>query len=248
MSKKIIAVDINEVLRALAQQFDTMYRKEFETEDGEEVEAIYSYDFFKDYPFKDKTEEISYLNEDLPDDISPLDYQLDEEGNSKIDNLAFEKEYVEKTAEEVYKEFMYKDYCFEIFGAANKMYRQLDVDFEKFIKKYMDQYDIRIFSKENWFTIPPTLFFLSNMRSRIRTYHFLENIEDIFDIADIIITTDPALISGNKNGTKVVKLDRPYNTELKGENLKALFIKDLTDNEDFEKLIEYKKEVTEDGK
>ena len=238
MSKKIIGIDINEVLRARWIQFDRFYYDEF-GEDGI-PEKPYVYDFWKEYEWKDSEETVDYLNEELPDDISPLDYQINEEtGEAPVDSLAFKKEFKLVTAREKYKKFMYEDFLFEIHGSAPKMYKNLQIDLDKFYTKYKDQFDIRIISKENWFTIPPTLFFLSTLMSRINTYHFVENNEEIWNTVDYMITTDPELINNSYEG-KSIKLLRPYNEEIKGD-FEAIQIFDLIENKDFENFINFKK-------
>ena len=150
MNKKIIGIDINEILRARWLQFDKYYVSEFGDEGAPSEEEAYVYDFFNNYKFNDVEENETYLNEDLPDDISPLDYQLDENGKAKVDSLAFENKKVKLSSKDVYNRFMYQDYCFEIFGSAPKMYPNVDRDAEKFFRKYKDQFEIMIVSKENY--------------------------------------------------------------------------------------------------
>lgn len=240
MSKKVIGIDLNEIFRAKWIQFDRYYREEFGDEGAPPDEEAYVYDFFKNYKFEDVEEEEKFLNEDLPDDINPLDYQLDENGESKVDAFAFKKEKTKLTAKEVFNRFIYDHYRSEIFGFAPTMYRNIDVDANKFYKKYMDQFEIVIFSKENFMTIQPTLFFISKLKTSFKSYHLLESNEEIWNKVDILITTDPELLKAPE-GKTVIKLNRPYNTEEKGD-YDALNLIDLLDNKDFEKLIDYKKE------
>ena len=138
----------------------------------------------------------------------------------------------------------------EIFGNSQKIYRNVDVDVEKFYKQYKDQFDIRIVCKENWFTIPPTLFFLSKVRTRFKHLHFVENESEMWDIADIMITTDPKVIKAKPDNKDVIMLKRPYNVdpeslEIIDKDIKdnvshsVMNIIDLMDDADFEKVIEY---------
>ena len=238
-NKKVIGIDINEILRSLWMQFDKYYVEEFGEENAPDESEAYVYDFYKNYTWNDIEEEVKILNEDIPDDISPLDYQVNEKGESNIDFLAFKSEKLKLTAKEVYNRFLYQDYLFEIFGSAPKMYTHVDKDVEKFYLKYKDQFDVIIVSKENWFSISPTLFFLSKLMPKFRTYFFGETNEEIWDKVDILITTDPELLKKPKNKT-LVKLERPYNKNIDADHIKLNII-DLVDDKNFENLVNYKK-------
>ena len=173
MSKKRIGIDINEVIRMLWNQFDKYYIEEFGDENVKDELEAYTMDFWNDYHWEDMEETINYLNEDLPDNISPTQYQIDEKtGVAPVDHMAFRKRSEIIPAREVYKRFLYEDFCLEIFGMANGMYRGIDRDIEKFFIKYKDQFELSIVSKENWFTIAPTLFFLSKIGCKFNNYNF----------------------------------------------------------------------------
>jgi hypothetical protein len=247
MSKKLkIGIDINEVLRARWLQFDRFYDQEFGTEDSE---TKYEFDLFGKYPWKDTVEVEKELKEpdDMPADINPIDYQLDKDGEAPADIFLF-KAPVEKhlTVKEVYNRFMYEDFLFEIFASAPMMYKDMDVHVNRFQEKYRDTVDFTIVSKENRFSIPSTLFFLSKIRSRFTEFRFVETNEEMFEGLDILITADPELLDGVVPSKSVVKLLRPYNEKcFSGEITPVFQINDLIDNEEFEKLIDYIKPVTE---
>lgn len=246
MKKIKIGIEVDEILRAKWLQFDRYYVTEF----GEEgvPEQPYSFDFFNDYKFEDKIEERIELKEpeDMPENINPIDYQVNEDGEANADIFINKpKEKVEVTAKELYNRFMYEDYCFEIHGSAPQMYKELDLHLGKFFKKYSDHVDFVIVSKENWFTTPPTLFFLSKVLSRFKRYVFVEEDSELWDDVDVLITTNPKAITNKPEGKKLIKLDRPYNMDLTTESDlpgKYLQVNDLYENEEFEKLIEYKKQ------
>ena len=246
MSKLKIGIDVNEILRALWLKFDKCYVIEF-GEESVSKNTKYSYDYLTDYKWNETIEEIKMLNEKLPDDINPLDYQVDPKtGEAPIDSLAFKKEKKTLTRKEVYNRFMYEDYLFEIFGGASVMYRNMEVDVENFREKYSEFVDFYIVSKENKFSIPPTLFFLSRTITRFNKYLFLDDINDVWDDVDVLITTDPKILdAGTPEDKKIIKLSRPYNVESQDGSIKTelLQIKDLIDNEDFEKIINYNKKL-----
>jgi len=199
----------------------------------------YKFDLRNDYVWEEGEETTKFLNEELPENISPIDYAIDEEtGEAPVDSLAFKAETKMITADEKYKRFLYEDYLFEIHGAAPPMYKRLDKDLEKFFMQYKDQFEIKIVSKENWFSIPPTLFFLSKLMPRISKYIFVETNEEIWDSIDILITTDPELFDRPAE-KKVIKLSRPYNEENESD-FSAIQLVELVDNEEFQTLIEFK--------
>ena len=64
---------------------------------------------------------------------------------------------------------------------------------------------------------------------------------DMWDNVDVLITTDPEILSiGIPWGKKLIKLKRPYNENYNDNNLEVLHIFDLIDNKVFEKIIKYK--------
>jgi len=244
MSKLRIGIDVNEVLRARWLQFDRFYAQEF-GEEGIPEDQPYVYDFFNDgYVWKDTVEEIKEMREpeDTPEDINPIDYQLDDKGEASADFMLFKPvEKITLTAREVYNRFMYEDFLFELHGAAPKMYPQLDLDVNNFLQKYEKTVNFTVMSVENRFSIPPTLFFLSKIQARFRDYKFLDNVLDMWKHVDVLITTDPEILKlGAPWGKKLIKLKRPYNEKIKAGSLEVLQIADLTNNQDFEKIIKYK--------
>ena len=242
MNKKVrIGIDIDEVLRAKWLQFDRFYAQEF----GEEgiPEEPYSYDFFNDYAWSDVVEKTNILTEDVEmlENITPMDYQPDEEGNVVADIMLFNTEEIKLTAKEVYERFMYVDFCFEIFGTAPQAYKGLDYHFNEFYKKYRNFIDIIIVSNENKMTIPPTLFFLSKMTCRADKY-ILDCVgEEKFKDVDILITADPEILVANTpKGKRVIKIERPFNMGFSGSELEVIQLFELVGNKEFEKLIKYK--------
>lgn len=243
MKKIKVGIVIDEVLRAKWIQFDRFYAQEF-GEEGIPEEQPYVYDYFKEYAWNDTVESFNELKEpeDMPDDINPIHYQVDKDGKADADAFIMkEKVETKYSAREVYNRFMYQDFLLEIHGAAPKMYPQLDLHLNNFIEKYQDNVEFVILSVENKFSIPPTLFFLSKISCRIKNYKFLNNHLDMWKECNILITTDPETLNvGSPWGKKVVKLNRPYNTDTKKGDIEVLQVADLIENADFQKLIKYK--------
>ena len=244
-SKLNVGIDINEVFRAKWLQFDRFYVQEFGDE-GVPKTNPYMYDLFNSYEWKDKTEEIKELKEpeDMPNDITPLDYQLDNNtGESKADYILFKKpEKNHLPAKEVYNRFMYEDYVFEIHASAPIMYKGMDLHVNNFHDKYQNSANFTLLSVENKYSIPPTLFFLSKMISRFRSYQFVNKSLDMWNHVDLLITSDPEILKlGKPWGKNLIKVRRPYNENIKFSGLEILQINDLIGNKDFEKIIKYKK-------
>ena len=237
MNKKVIGIDINEVLRARWLQFDKFYVDEFGEDGAPPEEEAYVYDFFGKYKWEDLEEEVKYLNEDLPEDINPIHYQVDENGKSDADTFLFDTKIEKLTAKEVYNRFLYKDFCFEIHASAPKIYPAVDRHAEKFYMEFKDQFEVIIVSKENWFSIQPTLFFLSKLTPRFKTYFFGENNDDIWNKVDYLITTDPELLEKPSDNKKVIKMLRPYNIDLKAD-LEINNLIDLVEIENYGNILE----------
>ncbi len=244
MRKIKVGISIDEILRAKWLQFDRYYVQEF-GEDGV-PDNPYVYDFFNNYKFNDIVEKIKELKEpeDTPDDINPIYYEVDKKtGEAPADVFLFKKEQeVKLNAKEVYNRFMYEDFLFEIHGAAPAMYKNIDLDINKLIKKYESRVDFHVLSVENWFTIPPTLFFLSKISCRFKNYRFVDKSMDMWNDIDVLITSDPVILElGVPWGKKLIKVNRPYNENIKKCSFEIIQIKELIDNPQFEKIIKYKK-------
>jgi len=236
MNKPIIGIDINEIIRGRWQKFDQCYVSEFGI-DGV-IEPFDTFDFRNHYKFENIIQTTNFLNEELPEEVSPLEYIVNPKTNeAPVDAFAFKSEIENISSNAAYKKFLYEDYVFEIFGAAPLLYKNVEVDFEKFYKKYKDTFDIRIISKENILSIPSTLFFLSKAISRYMSYHFFEDSNVIWNMMDCIITTDPELIKSKPINKKVIKFNRQWNEQLTGD-LNVTSIIDILNYNDIEKLFQ----------
>ena len=246
MKKIKIGIDIDEILRAKWVQFDRYYVEEFGEEGLPKDKEPYTNDYFKHYKWKDTVEKRKYLKdpEKTPETINPLDYQVDENNEATADSALFKpEEKTELTAKEVYNRFMYEDYVLEIHGTAPVMYKGMELHIDKFLNKYKDFAEFVLISKENWFSIPPTLFFLSKMMSKFKEYRFVEDFSEYwFEDVDLIITANPEVLINKPNNKKHIKPLRPYNEEFKcGEVMDILQLNDLIENSEFEKLVNYNK-------
>jgi hypothetical protein len=236
-----VGIDINEVIRARWLQFDKFYEQEFGAQGAPEGHV---YDFFSNYKWEDGVETSMELKEpeDVPEGINPTDYQVDDKtGEAPADIFLFNKEEKRLTARERYNKFLYEDFVYEIHGSAPLMYRGLDFELKEFYYKYGKAADFTMLSVENVFSIPSTLFFLSKITSRFSNYRFVEKAADMWKHVDVLVTTDPGLLQqGAPWNKRLIKVNRPYNQDLKAGSMTVTHFKELSGNKYFEKIIRYK--------
>lgn len=229
MAKKILAIDLDEVIRSKWIQFDRFYAQEF-GEDGIKM-PFDTYDLRNHYEFNDTTEQINLFNEDLPEDISPREYIVDKEtGVAPVDFMAFRKREETATADETYNKFLYEDFVIEIFGSAPPLYRGLDIDLRRFKELYKEEVEVILFSVGREESISPTLFFLSKIRPNIKKYLFLDNGSEIWNEVGtngIVITTDPSIVVSKGAEQKVVVLTRPHNMSITGADYTGMNLQDF---------------------
>ncbi len=231
--KKIIAIDIDEVIRSKRLQFDRYYAQEF-GEDGIKY-PLNTFNIRNHYDFKDTVNVVNYLNDELPEDISPTEYMLDANGTAAVDHMAFRKDEEKLTADQAFNKFMYEDFLIEIFGSSPVLYRGLDIHLREFSTTFDEFATIVLFSTEQNPSISPTLFFLSKIRTTIREIHFLNNNIDIWKKGvDVVITTDPEILESSIG--KTVKIEREWNENNTGD-YKALNVIDLIKNNEFRTFL-----------
>lgn len=242
-----VGIEIDEILRAKWLQFDRFYVEEFgdnDINDNNYTLNHYTLDFFNVYKFEDTeiTERELKEPEDMIDNINPAYYQVNDKGESLADTFLFKPAETKIiTAKEMYNNFMYQDYCFEIHSGAPFMYKGMDKDISDFILKYSDYCEFTIYGYENYFSIPPTLMFLSRMMSRFKNIKFVNSPIDMLKESDIVITTSPEILKLKKLWfKKIIKVKRPYNEKYNSDNIEILQIKDLINNKKFQKIIKYK--------
>lgn len=211
--KKVIGIDINEVLRSIVPQFDYFYEKEFGELSKSEDMKKYDYNFLENYNWKDGEEKIKLLKDDAPE-ISTIDYALDSNNEYKVDDFLFKEEVKNVTKKTSLEKFLYEDYVYEIFGCADNVDKINTInDLNEFIKLFWDKYDIVIVSDEETDSISSTLFYLAKLRVRFRNYKFVKNYEDKLKGVDYLITSDVRLLS--KKRKKIIMYNRYFNINFK---------------------------------
>lgn len=248
MKKKIIGIDINEVMRAHWEALATQYNFEYGTEGI--TRPFDTYDYRKHFKFEPETEMIEYVKEDeegnlieasvdlYHEDVNgiPIDINNPEEAGirtrAQADITEIEEEHM--SADQVFERFMYQDRLFEIFGQCNPIYTNIDIDVRKFVNKMKDKYKIIIISNDDVRTIMPTLFFLSKMKiTNVSEFMLKNKAKDVWDIVDYYVTTNPNMINEKPKNKKVIKLNRLYNKD-NDADYTANEMRDLVNDIEFE--------------
>jgi len=117
--------------------------------------------------------------------------------------------------------FIYESYPYEIFGCAQTMERGLSIDITNWLTDIsnIEDKDIRIMFyslHEEALTIQSTYFFLSKIGTRVRKVVFPQNVEELWDECDVIITANNEIFEHEvPNGKKVILINRPFNADVK---------------------------------
>ena len=153
---------------------------------------------------------IKYFKKDIQKDFD--DKNIDKNVSNIIDSLPFKSEKARNT-------FTYIDYPYEIFGCAKSMHRNLQVQLDEWVDKLnnldKEHFDIVHFSlKENALTIQSTYYFLSKTGTRVREMYFPIDGLEIWDKADVVITTDERIVRNKPANKIVILIKKNDNTEL----------------------------------
>lgn len=141
-----------------------------------------------------------------------------------------------------YNTFLYKDYPFEVFAEAPVMERMLDKRLNLWMLDIENSENPMEFILANPYefnaSIGYTCFFLSQIATRVREFHFPKDSSTIWDKCDVLITADPKLLAEKPEGKKSVKIDAPYNKD-SAADLSYESLSKLIDDEKFtEKITE----------
>lgn len=164
-----------------------------------------------------------------------------------ITDFDFEKAFGFKSKSD-YQNFKYVDAAFELHARADlkdsklpgilsdwtdNILMNLDVDEDPSVM-YVSTFELGV-------TIQSTLSFLAAHNARVREYYFPVNSMTIFDRCDILITANPNLIKNCPEGKTVIKINTPYNKDVKCEYSFDTLIDAIRDEkETIIKLIENK--------
>jgi hypothetical protein len=229
--KKIIGVDVDEVLRAYIETFHHFYEKEFNLKIydkfGEQVsgyECEYTTNNLSEiFEFKESTKKTTYMISDI--DVVYSSHQK------------FKDEEVFVSKEDAFNTFRYVDYLMELYGTCPKTYVNVGLDLSRLIDKYRDEVEFRIIIKDKPVTIGPTLFFISTLKPAIRNYHFVNTFEDVWNLCDVYITANPDFILTIPTEKEIILKNMPYNQHVQIE-YKINNLSELLENNFINKILE----------
>jgi hypothetical protein len=214
--KKVIGIDLNEIVRAHWYAVEEYYLKEMKEigETGVVSKPFNSYEYLNHFAFPEKEIEVRYLKKDIPEDIAVADYKTDKRGKSKADPLLFDIVKEKRSSQQRLEEFLYEDYLFELFGSCGKVYEGVIGDIHKLYEKYRHDFDFMIVSLEQHRSIIPTLFFISKCGFQLPHYFFGGRPETIWNKVDILITANPKMIAAKPFNKDVIVVLREFNQDL----------------------------------
>lgn len=117
--------------------------------------------------------------------------------------------------------FLYIDYPYEVYGCAKECKKDLLVRFNDWLDElnntYGDEVEVFFFSpKENALTIQSTYFFLSKTGTRVREMRFPKNAEDVWKIADIVVTNNKTIVDSRPSDKFCILIRNSENKNLEG--------------------------------
>ena len=204
-----IAFDLNGVIRDIFLKTEQIYTK-FYLEDVEN-EMSSEYD-------ESKGEWVE------KNDSSSFEYgmNLPVKSMNLIDHFKFESQ------DELYN-FFYVDFPMQIFGHSPSINVNTFSVLNNLYTKLRDDNEVYIISDEMGKSKPATLFFLSKYGSLIENIKFYSNttLLNTFNEFDIIITSNPNILSLGNLNKKIIKVKTTYNEDLKSDYI----INDLSELE-----------------
>jgi hypothetical protein len=211
--KKVIGIDLNEVVRSHWYAVEEFYQKYMKDEgsDGFILKPFTSYEYLNHFSFPEKMVEVKYLKKDIPEDIAPEHYIVDKHGKSKADPLLFDVVKEKRTSQDRLEKFLYEDYLFECFGSCGKVYESVVTDIHKLYGRYKDDFEFMVVSLESHRSIIPTMFFCSKIGLQIPQFFFAGKPETIWSKVDVLITANPKLMTSVPKGKHVVHVIREFN-------------------------------------
>ena len=175
-----------------------------------------------------------------------LTYNRYNEADIKIEDLKSLNllEYLKFETEEELLEWMYVECPMEIFGNGLALRDNIFNTLNTFYKDFRDEHEIIIVSEEIEKSKSATLFFLAKygcLIDNIKFFGLNSFYDNVWEDVDMIITTDPQLISKKPKNKKSIKIEDRFNKEINSDftisELEQIFDLNIFKNE--------KEEITE---
>ena len=189
-----IAFDLNGVIRDVFKKAEQVYTK-FYLEDESESENVKEYD--------SENEEWSDV-----ENIDSFEYGLD----LPVTSMDLISHFKFKNSDDLYN-FFYIDFPMNIFGHSPSVSGNTFNILNDLYVDYRDKNELTIISDEIGKSKPATLFFLSKYGCLIENIKFYSKItlEHTFEQFDIIITSNPDILSLDKGDKVIIKYETTYN-------------------------------------
>jgi 5'(3')-deoxyribonucleotidase len=164
------------------------------------------------------------LNEVLRDFIGQFNYTYDkyiekkELKENEITSFNLLDHYKFKSIDDL-NSFLYSEASLEIFGHADQKIDGLIGKFNTFLMDIEDdeEHQIKLVSKEFNKSIPATFFFLSKTGCRAKNIEFVNNDNDEWLNADVLITANPNALLNKPENKISVKVKTSYNTDVSAD-------------------------------
>lgn len=117
------------------------------------------------------------------------------------------------------KKFMYVESALELFGHADQTHNNIMARFNQFLMEIRDEeeHEIELVSREAANSIPATFFFLSKTLSKVSNIRFVTTYADKWNDVDVLITACPVALESKPSGKISVKVNAPYNKNVKAD-------------------------------
>ena len=172
-----------------------------------------------------------------------LTYNRYNESDIKIEDLKSLNllEYLKFETEEELLEWMYVECPMEIFGNGLALRDNIFNTLNTFYKDFRDEHEIIIVSEEIEKSKSATLFFLAKygcLIDNIKFFGLNSFYDNVWEDVDMIITTDPQLISKKPKNKKSIKIEDRFNKEINSDftisELEQIFDLNIFKNEEEE--------------
>ena len=172
-----------------------------------------------------------------------LTYNRYNEADIKIEDLKSLNllEYLKFETEEELLEWMYVECPMEIFGNGLALRDNIFNTLNTFYKDFRDEHEIIIVSEEIEKSKSATLFFLAKygcLIDNIKFFGLNSFYDNVWEDVDMIITTDPQLISKKPKNKKSIKIEDRFNKEINSDftisELEQIFDLNIFKNEEEE--------------
>lgn len=192
-----IAIDLNGVVRDIFTKTEQVYTK------------FYLDEFEENHSAEFNQETKQWDDEENKDDFK-YGLNLPVTSMNLIDHFKF------KEQDDLYN-FFYVDFPMQIFGHSPSISANTFNILNDLYVDLRDDNDLTIISDEIGKSKPATLFFLSKYGSLIENIKFYSKvtIEDVYNKFDVIITSNPDLLSINGDNKTIIKVKTSYNSEYK---------------------------------